>query len=200
MAGSVTLRAVARTALRRRAGGDDRSIAHEREGSQLLRDTLAATRRQGMAMRETERSARLYFLIGGGLGTLYGLWLLVDLITTARPPGHPLTQEPIAAWYIIIISIIFSALFVIAGIDLPRALRTGAIWILRMLVVTGMALLAWLVVLYLSSDVNYDPDRAKSALVAGLVGIAVPVALVAYLYVNIRRLSAEARAAPPTCR
>jgi hypothetical protein len=144
-----------------------------------------------MAMRETERSARLYFLIGGGLGTIYGLWSLVNV---AQPPHHALTQQPVAAWYIAIASVVFSALFVIAGIDLPRALRTGGSWILRMLVVAGVALLAWVVVLYLSSDVDYDPDRAKAALVAGLVGIAVPVALVAYLYVNIRRLSAEARA------
>jgi len=151
-----------------------------------------------MAMRETERSARLYFLIGGGLGTIYGLWSLVNLVNLARPPRHALTQEPVAAWYIIVISIVFSALFVVAGIDLPRALRTGASWILRMLVVAGVALLAWVVVLYLSSDVDYDPDRAKAALVAGLVGIAVPVALVAYLYVNIRRLSAEARATSST--
>lgn len=144
-----------------------------------------------MAMRETERSARLYFLIGGGLGAIYGIWFLVNL---PQPPRQALTQESVAAWYIGVASIVFSTLFVIAGIDLPRALRTGASWILRMLVVAGVALLAWLVVLYLSSDVDYDPDRAKAALVAGLVAIVVPVALVTYLYVNIRRLSAEARA------
>jgi hypothetical protein len=144
-----------------------------------------------MAMRETERSARLYFLIGGGLGMIYGLWFLVNL--PQQPSRHALAQEGVAAWYIAVVSIVFSALFVIAGIDLPRALRTGANWILRMLVVAGVALLAWLAVLYLSSDVDYDPDRAEAALVAGLVAIAVPVALVAYLYVNIRRLSAEAR-------
>jgi hypothetical protein len=142
-----------------------------------------------MAMRETERSARLYFLIGGGLGMIYGLWFLVNL---PQPPRHA-PQEAVAAWYIAVASIVFSALFVIAGIDLPRALRTGANWILHMLVVAGVALLAWLAVLYLSSDVDYDPDRAKAALVAGLVAIAVPVALITYLYVNIRRLSAEAR-------
>jgi hypothetical protein len=150
-----------------------------------------------MAMRETERSARLYFLIGGGLGTTYGLWSLINL---AQTPRRALSHEPVAAiWYIIVVSIVFSVLFVIAGIDLPRVLRTGASWIRRMLLATGVALIAWVVVLYVSSDVRYDPDRATSALVAGLVGIAVPVALVAYLYVNVRRLSAEARvsSSPP---
>jgi hypothetical protein len=42
-----------------------------------------------------------------------------------------LTHEPaVAGWYLIIVSIVFSVLFVIAGIDLPR----------------------------LSSDFDYDPD------------------------------------------
>ena len=143
-----------------------------------------------MAMRETERSARLYFVIAGVLGAIYGLWTLVDV---ARTPARALKHEPVAAiWYLTVVSIVFSALFVIAGLDLPRALRTGARWILRMLVASGIALFGSVIALYLASDFRDDPDRAQAALVGVLVGIAIPIAIIAYLYVNVHRLAATA--------
>jgi hypothetical protein len=145
-----------------------------------------------MGMRETERSARIYFFVAGGLGVAYGLVSLVHLAGTS---ATALRHEPVAAiWYLDVASVVFSLLFVIAGIDLPRTLRTGATWIRRMLVAAGASLVLWVPLLYLSSDFRYDPDGAKTQAVGGIVGIAIPLAIVIYLYVNLRRLSAAGRA------
>ena len=61
-----------------------------------------------------------------------------------------------------------------------------------MLVASELALFASVIVLYLVSDFRDDPDRAQAALVGSLVGIAIPIAIIAYLYVNVLRLSASA--------
>jgi hypothetical protein len=126
-----------------------------------------------MAMRETVRSLRAYFILSG-VATLisYGRALWVNF------------QGPVAIPTIIgVVGIGFSAAFLYVGISLPRLLRSSASRIVTLLYVST----GWVVFVFLLG------------LVEGLAPVAVVTLLLSllilwYLLKNIRRLAAEAQA------
>jgi predicted membrane channel-forming protein YqfA (hemolysin III family) len=126
-----------------------------------------------MAMRETVRSLRAYFILSG-VATLisYGRALWVNF------------QGPVAIPTIIgVIGIGFSAAFLYVGISLPRLLRSSASRIVTLLYVST----GWVVFVFLLG------------LLEGLAPVAVVTLLLSllilwYLLKNIRRLAAEAQA------
>ena len=126
-----------------------------------------------MAMKETVRSLRAYFILSG-VATLisYGRALWVNF------------QGPVSIPTIIgVIGICFSAAFLYVGINLPRLLRSFASRIVTLLYVST----GWVVFVFLLG------------LLEGLAPIAVVTLLLSllilwYLLKNIRRLAAEAQA------
>jgi len=132
----------------------------------------AGERTRSMAMKETVRSLRAYFILSG-VATLisYGRALWVNF------------QGPVAIPTIIgVIGIGFSAAFLYVGINLPRLLRSSAGRIVTLLYVST----GWVVFVFLLG------------LLEGLAPIAVVTLLLSllilwYLLKNIRRLAAEAQ-------
>jgi hypothetical protein len=143
-----------------------------------------------MAMTESERSLRTYLMLAGALAISYALWTLLH--------RHALAHQPVVAiGYSVITQLASGAALVIAGIDLPRALRTRTRWIPRTLIAAAAAILAQVAVTYLSSGPRTDPNGARAALGASLFAITLPLAIVSLLYVlyaNVQRLTAPAAA------
>ena len=125
-----------------------------------------------MAMKETVRSLRAYFLLSG-VATLisYGRALWVNF------------QGPISIPTIIgVIGIGFSTAFLYVGINLPRLLRSSAGRIVTLLYVST----GWVVFVFL---VGLREELAPIALVTLLLSLLI----LWYLLKNIRRLAAEAQ-------
>jgi hypothetical protein len=145
-----------------------------------------------MAMRETERSLRWFFLIAGALSALQGLAAMNGL---SRLP-HGISLKLLAPlWYGTSAHIVLGALFFLAGLRLKQALQIGATWIQHLIVIAGAALIIevlWIVSVF--GVVTGTPLQAGLAL-GGVVGIGIRIAVVAYLHASVRRLSAEAQAA-----
>ncbi len=120
-------------------------------------------------MQETPRSLRAYFIVAGALG----LWTSVSL---AAVPGGPLevAQSVFAA--------AFGLAFIVAGAVLPRALRDGTNWILKLLIANGAYAVVRMGFLLLAGHGS-----------AGIFGVVVALAITAYLYANVLRLEREAR-------
>lgn len=126
-----------------------------------------------MAMRETVRSLRVYFILTGLIG---GASNLASVIRGESAVGAVLS----------LISLAFSIGYLYAGIRLRPLLATGARQI-YVLLVGGVVWLALLLGL---------------ALVAGSAGALWPIVVLGllisgYLYVNVRRLASETGAPAP---
>lgn len=138
-----------------------------------------------MAMRETERSLRWYFLIAGGLTVVGALRNLGDLNT------RYLSSDIVAMiLYASISRLVFGAAYVVAGVKLKSALLSGARWIQHLVMLSGASLV---IELLWGLAVSQGGPAGGVGIAAGFVGIAIRIAIVSYLYVNIRRLSIEAR-------
>ena len=145
-----------------------------------------------MAMRETERSLRWFFLIAGALSAIQGLAAMNGL---SRLP-HGISLKLLAPlWYGTSAHIVLGALFFLAGLRLKQALQTGATWIQHLIVTAGAALIIEVIWIVSILGISTIPAIQAGAAVAGLVGIAIRIAVVAYLHASVRRLSAEAQAA-----
>lgn len=143
-----------------------------------------------MAMKETERSLRWFFLISGGLSAVLALRNLSALSTLPR--GVPLNLLA-PAWYATLSHLVLGALFFVAGLRLKPALLTGARWIQHLVLIAGAALVVeaiWFIAVF---GVQTDTPYEQGAMVGSLLGIVVRIAVVAYLHTSLRRLSAEAR-------
>lgn len=124
----------------------------------------------GMGMRETPRSLRLYFIIFGVLGALAGI------STLARIKSFGLDAVLMA------LGSVFSAAFVVAGARLKRDLVHGARWILGVLLANGV-----LIAVNLVRSLIAGP--AGPAMGIGVFGLLI----VWYLYRSVSRLAREAR-------
>ena len=129
-----------------------------------------------MAMRETVRSMRAYFILSG-LATLfsYGRALWVNF-------QGPLTF----ATGVGVIGIGFSLVFFYIGISLPRLLRSSAGRIATLLYVST----GWVVFVFLLGLLEGLAPVAVITLILSLL-------ILWYLLKNVRRLAAEARASSP---
>ncbi len=126
-----------------------------------------------MAMRETVRSLRAYFILSG----------LATLVSYARALWVNF-QGPVAIPTIIgVIGVGFSAAFLYVGINLPRLLRSSASRVATLLYVST----GWVVFVFL---VGLREELAPIAVVTLLLSLLI----LWYLLKNIRRLAAEAQA------
>jgi hypothetical protein len=141
-----------------------------------------------MAMKETERSLRWYFLIAGGLSVVQALPTMSDL---SKLPGGAPVMLLAPLWYGAISHLVLGALFFMAGLRLKQALRTGARWIQHLILIAGAALILevlWVIAVF-GARAAYEAD----AVAGGFVGFGIRLAVVAYLYASVRRLSTEAQ-------
>lgn len=149
-----------------------------------------------MGMRETTGSMRAYFVVAGALSAISGLAGLGRAV-----PEISLSQR----LELLVTSAGHLALgvaFIVAGVVLPQALVTGAGWIKRLLVITGCFSVAQLLVgageyAAAGSAAGAAPEIALAAMSGLVFGAVVGIAIAAYLYVNLVRLSAAARVAEP---
>jgi len=126
-----------------------------------------------MAMKETVRSLRAYFILSG-VATLisYGRALWVNFQGPFKLPTA-----------IGVIGIGFSVAFLYVGINLPRLLRSSASRVVTLLYVST----GWVVFVFL---LGLREELAPIAVVTLLLSLLI----LWYLLKNIRRLAAEAQA------
>jgi hypothetical protein len=136
-----------------------------------------------MGMKETEGSLRAYFWFAGAVSAFIGFrdFAEVSKISDLLP-----TDSKAALYVQFVTRIVLGIAFVIAGFQLKSALRSGADWIKKMLIVSGIALTAVAVF----AGLTFGSMFGNSWIVGAIVGIAITV----YLYRSVVRLSAEAMA------
>lgn len=144
-----------------------------------------------MAMKETERSLRTYFLVIGALAILLSVrdWSSIRGISGLLP-----FDWKIAVYVPIVSRVVIGVGFLIAGVKLPQALLAGAGWIKKLLVFS--ALMQFVNGALVTAILEIDAAQA------GIVGAVIGVLITVYLYRSVTRLSAEALAragipAPP---
>jgi hypothetical protein len=138
-----------------------------------------------MAMRETERSLRWYFVLAGAWSCVSALR---SISTASELPALPASWT-LAVWFPIVSHLVLGAAFVLAGLTLTKALADDPTWIKRMLIVAGIALVVELGLVWM---ILGDKASTSDATVFRVIGLAIT----AYLYVNVQRLSNEAKASP----
>ena len=142
-----------------------------------------------MAMKETERSLRWFFLITGGLTVIMALGSIGDLSKLSHAP----TRLIAPLWFSTISHLVLGAGFVLAGMKLKAALLTGARWIQRLVLLAGVSLvveLAWTYSVFHEFAAASDRDAEFTGTA---IGVVIRLAVVAYLYASVRRLSGEAQ-------
>jgi hypothetical protein len=127
---------------------------------------------ENMGMRETVGSLRAYFILSGLAGAFFALRI-------------GLLGAGIFGLIMEIISIGFSLVFVYVGFSLAKMLRDSASRIVTLLYVSA----GWTVLFFLLSLLG-GPS------VFGLVSLILSLLILWYLLKNVRRLAAEAQAAP----
>ncbi len=149
-----------------------------------------------MAMKETERSLRWYFLIFGVLGVLTAP---VQLSKLGKLHLGQLGFAVQLAHVLPVITAIASGIaYTIAGATLRESLLRGGEWIKKMLIVCG----AMMFINGALITAALGPGRGRPGITGALIGFAITI----YLLRSVRRLSAEAKAKagiappPPTAR
>ena len=140
-----------------------------------------------MTMKETERSLTWYFVIAGALTVLFALGTLSELTKFPNLPAA--TLAPI--WYASLSRLALGGGYIAAGLTLKNALLTGARWIQYLVLASGASLV---IELFWNLANSQDGPAGGVGIAGGFVGIAIRLAIVMYLYFNIRRLSTEAQA------
>ena len=127
-----------------------------------------------MAMRETVRSLRAYFILSG----------VVSLVSSTSALRVSLMGPATIAAIPAAISVVFSVTFLYVGLSLAGLLRTSVGQIITLL----YASTGWSVLIFLLSLLQgLDPVRLGVLILALLI--------LWYLLVNVRRLAAEAQTA-----
>lgn len=146
-----------------------------------------------MAMRETERSMRAYFLIVGAISAL----LALSDLGTASKLGKVLGALPaswmLALWFPILARLVLGVGYVAAGIKLRAALPLGAGWIKQLLLISIVVMITDAILIGAVMGTQYG----QAGITSSLIGLVVT----AYLLANLRRLADQAMAnQPPPAR
>jgi hypothetical protein len=136
-----------------------------------------------MALKETQRSIRIYFGLVGALALLGGLY---DINELSRLHGFTIPFTWTLAIYLPLAGhIILGIAYLVLAVQLPRDLVMGARWAPRLLVATVI----FLVFDAALTTAVFGFALAQREVVRSLLGLAICV----YLFNSIRRLSEEAR-------
>jgi predicted membrane channel-forming protein YqfA (hemolysin III family) len=134
-----------------------------------------------MAMKETVRSLRAYFLLSGIASLCFGFLGLAASLPTVISPTTLLVAS------IGIVGIGFSLAFLYVGAFLPGLLRNSS----HRIVILLYASTAWAVLTFLLSLLNGVQPGA-------IVVIVISLLILWYLLRNVRRLAGEAHQSVPT--
>jgi len=141
-------------------------------------------------LKETERSLRLYFIIVGVIGTLAAFVALSDATKTSRVPIP--TIVTLAIWFPALARLVLGPAFVVAGVNLRRALENGASGT-RQLVKIAAAVLVLEVVL-VAAAVNSLPGAKSAELTGEAMGRAlIPLLILWYIHASLKRLADESQ-------
>ena len=143
-----------------------------------------------MAMKETERSLRWFFLIVGVLSVVLALAGISTLSQFSRRASAKLLAP---LWYAATSHLVLGALFFLAGLRLKQALLTGARRIQHLILIAGAALVIEALWNFAVFGVKAHTAEQVGDAVGGFIGLGIRLAIVAYLYASVRRLSTEAR-------
>ncbi len=146
-----------------------------------------------MAMKETERSLRWYFLIAGTVSAALSL----NDIGTASKLTNVLGALPgswqLAIWFPIIARLVIGVGYVAAGVKLKAALPLGATWIKQLLLASIVVLVTDAVLI----GAVLGMDIGQTGMTQSIIGLVIT----AYLLASVRRLADEAVAKqPPSAR
>jgi hypothetical protein len=134
-----------------------------------------------MAMKETVRSLRAYFILSGIASLWFGFLGLAVNLQTAISPATILMAS------IGIVGVGFSLAFLYVGVFLPGLLRSSS----HRIVILLYASTVWAVLTFLLSLLNGVQPGA-------IVVIVISLLILWYLLRNVRRLSAEAHQSAST--
>lgn len=134
-------------------------------------------------LRETERSVRAYFFLAGGMSLVVAAFYL-----------HVHAARQAIAWFTLLADIPISVGYVVAGIRLPRALRTDPTWILRLLSIAR--------VFFLIEDIlDLGSILFDTAPLSGmLIGPSFAIGVTYYLQAHVRRFARRAGGRVPRAR
>jgi len=141
-------------------------------------------------LKETERSLRAYFILVGILGTLAG-YLFLSEVTKDRYSGLPFLAS-LLVWLTALAPLIIGPSFVIAGINLKRALQTGARGTMRLVKLAAAVIVLEIVLtgVALSSAGSYAAgEQTGRAFGRALI----PLLLLWYIHASLRRLARESQ-------
>lgn len=133
-----------------------------------------------MAMRETVRSLRVYFILSGLLAVLGSLTLLAPILRTA------ISVTTAVIMVCVLGNLGLGLAFLYVGFSLPKLLRSSPNWIIKLLYASA----GWSVLFFIV--------RLPNGIQAGsFVMLTLTLLIVWYLLKNVRRLAAEAQRAIP---
>ncbi|MDB4955781.1 MAG: hypothetical protein JWO36_3350 [Myxococcales bacterium] len=135
-----------------------------------------------MAMKETEKSLRAYFLVMGGISIL-ATFFRIHIASNSVDVSVAWT---LATYIPIFSGFILSVAFVVAGLKLKAALPTGARWIKTMLVWSG----AMIFVNGALATSILGTHRGSGSITSAAISLAITI----YLHRSIARLAADAAA------
>ena len=136
-----------------------------------------------MAMKETERSLRAYFLIAGIFGALWALHE-VSVIWKIPMDQFPASWRTIV-WFPAATHLPICIGFTVAGFKLKSALLGDPSWILRLLGVSGFLLVLQIALNAATFGTSFAAQRGAGTIVG--------IAITTYLYFNVKRLAREAK-------
>ncbi len=142
-----------------------------------------------MAMRETERSLRLYFLFAGAVSTLLALRDISTVSKLSDVLGSLPPSWLLALWFPIIARLVLGVGYIAAGVRLRAALPLGATWIKQLLLASIVILVIDAVLI--GSVLGMEIGQA------GVTTSIIGLAITAYLLASVRRLADEAMAKQP---
>lgn len=142
-----------------------------------------------MAMKETERSLRWYFLLAGTVSVLLSLRDISAASKLTTMLGSLPGSWQLAIWFPIIARLVLGVCYVAAGIKLRAALPLGATWIKQLLLASIVVLVtdAVLIGSVLGMEIG------QSGVTQSIIGLVIT----AYLLASVRRLADEAMAKQP---
>jgi hypothetical protein len=141
-------------------------------------------------LKETERSLRAYFIFFGIVGTLLALAGLGNASKDA-PAGVP-ALVTLAIWLPPLARLVLGPAFVVAGINLKRALRSGAVGTKKLVKIAALVVIgeSVLEVAALNSIAGGDTAELTGRAFGGSV---VPLLILWYIHASLRRLARESQ-------
>jgi hypothetical protein len=141
-------------------------------------------------LKETERSLRAYFVVGGILGTLVGI-ASVSGLGDDRYQALPMLAS-LTIWFSAFSPLVIGPAFVIAGIGLKKALQSGAHGTKRLVEISAAVIVLQLVLLGAAltsvgrTDVTEQVGRSFGR-------VLIPLLLLWYIHASLRRLARESQ-------